>query len=111
MLILPLNSTYPAYSETVTLEGVRVVLAIRWNYRGQYWSMDISSAGGTLIVGGIKLVPGAEFLGPHAQKPGLPPGNMILLDTLNESGKPTRENIATRFRLCYITEAEVAALE
>lgn len=47
---------------TVTLGGTDYVLQTRWNRPEACWTMDISDAGGNLLIGQLPLVTGVDLL-------------------------------------------------
>lgn len=100
---------YPAFSQTVVLDGTAYRLRFQWNTRGQYWAMDLATQDKTPIVTGIKLVLDYELIGAY-HAIGTPPGELWALDSTEKLLRIGRDDIKDGpVKLVYIPEAEVAA--
>jgi hypothetical protein len=69
--------------------------------------MTIMDANENVLIGGIRLVTGGLLLDKYrASCPELPPGYLFLMDREGklETAEPTRENLAERFVLVYVSE-------
>lgn len=47
----------PAYSQTITIDGIDYVLSFRWNMRCALWFLDLADASGNPLVSSIACVP------------------------------------------------------
>jgi hypothetical protein len=90
----------------VDLSGVRYKLNVSWNALMGGWVLCISDTKDNLILGGVRLSAGSYLLEKYrASCPGLPPGEIWLLDTAGDdkTAELARDNFNTRFKLCYGT--------
>lgn len=69
------------------------------------------SADGTLLAGGIRVVPGYPlFAEVRGARPEMPPGEMLILDPRRLPQMPTLEGLGEApFEIGYVTAAEIAA--
>lgn len=107
MVTIPIRAEYE-YTQDVTLDATAYKFRIKWNYRGQYYTLDVLTKEGATIVSGIKL---ALFAQCFLRYPGygLPPGELIVLDTSGNTADIQFEDFDGRISLVYIEEAEVNA--
>jgi hypothetical protein len=86
------------------LSGKRYRFEVAYNTRQDLWTMSIKDANGELLIATLRLVPGVDFLEKfHASSPGLPLGELRLIDKEDDPGtaEVTRENMSSRFALVY----------
>lgn len=96
------------FSIVVDLDGDEYTLEFRWNVRGEFWDMSISTSSGELRHAGIVLVPSWELLRSTAGR--TPAGFFILRDTSSpvlQAEDPGFEDLGTRHVLTYFTEDEI----
>ena len=92
----------PNTTQRVQLSGVTYSIRLLWSQRGSCWHMDLSDGDGELLLGGLRVVTHIPLLAPHRYLEGLPPGDLMLVDVRGVvGGKPTLEDMGTRFRLYY----------
>jgi len=108
MLTIPLRNL-PESVFDVTLEEVAYKFRVKWNHRGQYYTLDILTKENTLIIGGLKLALNATLLRRHPGL-GLPPGDLIVVDSKDDNSVIEQDDLEERISLVYLTEAELAAL-
>lgn len=109
MVTIPIQDA-PDFIETVTLDGKPYTFRFRFNYRQQYWSLEIATPAGEILLAGVKLVCNWELIGMYPGR-GLPPGYLAVIDPTSETGHPVnRETLGKEVQLIYMTEAERAAL-
>jgi len=109
------SRTIPLFSEKaarwemqVDLSGKRYTFRVSYNARQDAWVMSISDSNGELLIAGLRLVPGVDFLKKYrASVPALPPGELRLLDKGDnlETFEVTRDNLS-RFALTYTVFGE-----
>lgn len=104
MVIIP-NSDFPAYTETLTLDGFLYVFTFVWNTRETAWFMSISRDNVDLLYG-IKVVDNYELIGRFTNL-SLPPGLIMALDLENINRNPGRDELGSVVKLVYLTESEV----
>lgn len=105
---IPLRAL-PAYTLDVSLEGSAYKFRVKWNYRGQYYTLDVLTKEGVDIVAGMKLALNAQILLAHPGL-GLPPGELFVVDTSGSNDVISEQDIEDRIDLVYLTEAELAAI-
>ena len=99
----------PRWEVKVDLSGRRYTFNVSYNMRQDAWIMHISDTNDELLIAGLRLVPGIELLGKYrASSPGLPPGDLILVDRERnpQTAEVTRDNLSSRFALTYMTTTE-----
>ena len=102
----------PDVSQRVKLDGREFVLRWRWIGRASRWALDVSSADGVLLAGGIRVVPNVPLLdGLRGGRPELPPGDLILEDPRRSPQDPSLEDLASGpASIVYVEAADLAAL-
>lgn len=98
---LPVSSGRANYEFKTTLDGVRYTLAFRWNERAGRWIMDIKTASGAVIVAGIPLLSGVDFLAQLKEVKSLPQGNLFILSLVDENSSPGRDDLGVNVLLMY----------
>ncbi len=109
MITIPVRAVAD-YSIDVDLDNRPFTMDFKWNYRGQFWSLEFWTRERVLIHGSIKIVPEYDLLLNTRHIAALPQGKLMVLDT-TESGEPiVFADLGERLQLVYITEAELAEL-
>jgi hypothetical protein len=108
MLTIPLRAV-PEYVQEVTLEDTPYRFSFKWNTRGEYYSLDIATAEGVLLIAGLKLALNAALIRKHPGR-GLPPGELLVIDPSGAYDAIAFEDVETRISLVYVTESEYAAV-
>jgi hypothetical protein len=111
MLEIPVHQDLSArYSMEIALDGTIYELDFSWNTREATWYMDIlNSDGSEMILMGLKLVPNYRILAQYRHLIALPPGEILLVDQSqdNQNSVVTYDNFGSRYKLLYVTKAEV----
>ncbi len=84
----------------ISLSGVLYSLRLYWNNINQYWTMDISTTSGTVLVQGVPLVTGALLLSQYGYM-GFP-GDLFVQSSNNPDAVPTFSGLGTTSQLYYI---------
>ena len=98
----------PRWLMSVDLSGKRYQLYFDWNTRFEIWSMSILDANGKNLLGGLGVVPYFPLYDRYrASVPQLPSGDLIILDRQDnmQTAVITRDNLGSRFVLCYVEAA------
>ena len=108
---VPVASLNAKSSQTVALDDTVYRFVFTFNTRCLSWHLDVQEQDGTEIVQGIKLLPNIDLLGRHKDIR-LPKGRLFAIDTEEgEDGiRPEKNQLGTKLRLLYFTEAEVNAV-
>lgn len=101
LLQLPVSPDKANYEFKTTIEGTKYTLAFRFNTRAGRWIMDIKTGGGEVIVAGVPLLAGVDFLAQFTARENLPQGNLFLLNLVDENESPDRDNLGTDVLLMY----------
>lgn len=112
MLIIPVhNDTRARWFSDIALDGQLYRLSFNWSTREDAWYLSIYLTDGVLLLGGIKLVPQYRLLQQYHAITGLPPGDIFVADIQDNivSAIITYANLGERFKVVYLTEAEIAA--
>lgn len=99
-----IGATAPSFTQRSHLDGREYVLAFRWSQREERWYLDLSDVNGALLVGSIKLVLFTPLLKFCRGVPGLPPGQLTLVDNRPTPAPPKIDELGTVAHLIY-TEA------
>jgi hypothetical protein len=98
------------FRERTHLDGKEYVLEFRLSERESRWYLDISDVNGVLLVGALKLVLHRKLLEPLRSVAGLPPGELLLLDTRPTPAPPDLDELGVVDQLVYVEAGtEVAA--
>ena len=100
LVIIPVDSVDACYDLEVDLGGTVYLIEIRWNTRGEYWTLDFSTITGEVIATGIKIVSDWDLLG-HLSSRHLPVGKLVTVDTSGTGANPGREELGVRVLLMY----------
>ena len=104
---IPANTS--SWSQISALDGVSFVLAFRWSQREGHWILDVADAEGVAIVSGLALVTGQPLL-RGVIDPRRPAGELVVVDTTSAwDVDPGFDDLGERFRLAYVSAAEIAA--
>lgn len=106
---IPLVSTYPVFEQVQQLDGVSYTLKFNFNARDGRWYLSVYDVDAEPIVLSIGLVPDMPLLAGYVME-GVPPGELLLLDSGEPKRDPTRSDLGARARLFYADAAEVGAL-
>jgi hypothetical protein len=84
MQTIPLPTGQAHFDQSVDLEGTTYILTFAWNAREARWAVDVSTAEGALLVGGVTCASNRLLLRRYRHVVGLPPGDLMFVD-LTES--------------------------
>lgn len=104
MVIIP-NADFPAYFESVVLDGTPYVFGFTWNTRDEAWSMSISREG-VILLASIKVVDNFSLISLYANTL-LPQGEILTIDLQQIKRNPNRDELGVAVKVAYVTEAEV----
>ena len=96
------------WSQVTALDGVDLTLTFRWSQREGHWLLDVADADGVAIRSGLCLVPSLPLLRGviDARRPA---GELVVFDTTGANDvDPGFADLGARFRLMYVTAAELA---
>lgn len=111
-LVLPFVLDAAYQSMEVALEGVSYRIAYAWNRRTASWYLSISTAEGTALVSGLRMVLDWPLLEQHrAREPRLPPGRLFAFAIDGGEGEAGFADMGRRVKLFYYTAADVAAIQ
>lgn len=109
MITIPVRAV-AEYSIDVDLDNRPFTLIWKWNYRGQYWTVEFWSREDVLLHGVIKVVPDYDLLHNTRHIAALPQGALMVIDTTESPDPIVFADLGVRLQIIYITEAEVAEL-
>ena len=99
-LTLPIHSDFPSYSFKIELSSILYTLSFSFNFRTEYWVMDIQDTSGSVIQAGIPVLVKQDLLGRFADSR-LPPGDLLAINLETENVEATRDNFGTSVVLLY----------
>lgn len=97
-----------AYDQRTQLEGVEYLFAFRYNLRRELWTFSIQALDGRPILTGQTVHVGIPLNRRAVQGP---PGVFLAISETGDLSSPTFHELGARVKLCYLTAAEVAAIE
>ena len=106
MVTIPLTAN-ASYRFTVEIESETVEFAVRWNLVESAWYFDIVGVSFTLELKGIKFVGGVNLLKPYAVRE---LGGLYMIDSEEKNEDPDFDGLGDRYRLIYVTKAEMESL-
>ena len=99
-----------SFTEEVTLGDTPYRFRFHWNYRGQFWVLDILDRDDNLLVAGIKIVASYEVIRRYGYR-GIPQGALISSNTTEPYARLLRDSfVSGETSLVYFTEDEYAAI-
>jgi hypothetical protein len=98
---LPVTSDRANYEFKTTLDGEKYTFAFRFNNRAGRWFMAIKTAAGAVIVAGIPLLTGVDFLAQFPTKTDFPQGRLFLVNLTDENASPGRDDLGVNTLLMY----------
>lgn len=93
--------------QRVTLDGVVFGLRLRWNARAAAWVLEVYDAAGDALALGVTVRVGHPLLTPRGNRPGLPAGDIMAVDTTGAYRDPTLDDLGTRVELQYADASEL----
>jgi hypothetical protein len=107
MVIIPINQQTAWDEFSSELDGVMLAFTFRFNDRDGCWYFDLADALGNALASGLKAVTGVFLLEAVRGLPGMPSGDLFMLDTAGLSEDPTFDSLGRRHKLLYFTAAEM----
>ncbi len=104
MVEIPISYAQANKKFSVSLDGVRYVLKLRWNARASFWSLSIFTTSGEGIITGIPVVANFDLLLSWRGKiASCPPGKLIAVASDGSNETPGRYDLGNgrRVRLLY----------
>lgn len=108
MVTLPITQRNAQFQFTCELDGVTYTLGFRYNDCDGIWRLDIGDANNAPLALGIALVTNMPLLTSVRSLPGLPPGQITVLDMAGGTTDPTFDSIGRRHVVVYVTAADLA---
>lgn len=109
MVTIPINQLTSYFEQACALDGVTYSMTFRYNDRDDIWRLDLADVDENPLALGLSLVTGIPLLRALRTLPGLPPGELIVIDTAG-TADPTFDSLGRRHSLLYATAADLAAL-
>lgn len=106
-IVIPSQRAF--FLERVELDGLVYLLDFKYNQREDAFYLEIQDETGEHLAGPMKLVSNWSILKPFRYVPGLPPGEIIAVDSTGID-TPGFGSLGTTVPLWYLDEAEVASL-
>lgn len=99
--------------QRVRLDEREYVLRWRWLTRSSRWALDVLGADGTLLAGGISVVPMFPLLDAfRGARPEMPPGELMILDLRRSPQMPTLEGLGRApSQIVYFDAADLSAID
>jgi hypothetical protein len=86
-----------------TLDDSEYFIRLRYNVRGEYWTLDMLTAGKTPIVTGVAIRVSYSLLSRYVDTR-LPDGKLYAIDTSGEGLDPALDDMGERVLLAYDSE-------
>ena len=98
------------YAIDIDLDVRPFTVIFKWNFRGQYWTVEVWTRDGVLIHGAIKIVPDYDILLHTRHIAAMPQGALVVLDTTQTGEDIVFSDLGERLQLIYTPEADLAEL-
>jgi hypothetical protein len=105
--IMPTRTDLPHYEVSVELEGTTYVFEFRWNARASGWFMTIKTQAEEVLVTGRRVVLNSPLLRQYKNRLGLPPGNLLAVDTTGANQEAGLKDLGSRVLLLYFEAADL----
>jgi hypothetical protein len=105
MQIIPFKDT-GSWSMQISLSGTIYNMNFKWNALNQFWLMDILDANFNPIAYGIVVVPNFNLTEQFAALTGMPTGDIVCQNILNEWGPIQRFDMGQTTELIYYEPGE-----
>lgn len=102
ILEIPLNLPDASFKIRTILEDVQLILRFDWCERDIRWQISIYDTSENPLVLGMPLNVNLELI-ERFEIDGLPPGNLMLLDTSGRNEEAGRDDLGDRCKLVYQT--------
>lgn len=102
----------PFYTLRTRLDGSDYTLSFTYSVRAERFYLDLYDSEDVLLVAGLKLVTGVPLLHYYHHIEGVPPGEIIVTSTTQDTNSPSLLELGEgrRCLLSYFTAIEVASL-
>ena len=107
MQIIPFKEP-AAWSEQINLTNSVFILHFQWNALNRYWVMSIYNQDNIPILLGVKIVPNFDLTKQFVQA-GMPAGDILCQNILNEWGEIGRFQMGQTNELIYYEPGELEA--
>lgn len=94
----------------IELDARPFTMIFKWNFRGQYWTVEFTTREDVLIHGAIKIVPNYDILLHTRHIAAMPQGALVVLDTTQTGEAIVIADLGVRLQLIYTPEADLAEL-
>jgi len=85
LLELYTSNERPNYRFQTTLDSIPLFFELKWNTKGNYWSLSISDVNNNLLVSGLAIRLGCDLLQQFKHKDGLPNGALFAFNFAGNS--------------------------
>ena len=106
MLEIVIDSTFPYFSQTTTIENKAYQLEFIWNERDKRWRFSLLNMNDEYLIKNIKLVPILPLIGRYKIQ-NIFTGDFVCVDTQGNTNLPKRDNLGTDFKFYYMTKEEL----
>lgn len=100
-IILPVARQNPSQSQITTLDGRRYSIRLEWIGRLARWAVDLSTESGTPILRCKVAALRSDLLRQVRHRTDVPPGILVMVDTLNQDAEAGLSTLGSRHLLLY----------
>ena len=109
MIIINVNSDYPYFSQTSSIEGILYQFIFSWNERDERWRMTITDMEENIIFNKIKIVPFIPLTSRY-KIDDIYSGDILGYNIKSKFDMPSRTSLGKDFKLFYFDKNELKAL-
>lgn len=106
-LVIPIDQVSAWFDFTCELEGATYGFEFRWNDRISTWRLNLLDGDGNLLAAGVPVVTNAPLLRAFRTLPGLPAGEIIVVDSQGLDTDAGFEDLGRRHQAIYILSTEL----
>ena len=97
---IPIDSMYPYFVQTTSIENVAYQIEFFWNDRDERWRFSLLDMQENCLIRNVKIVPYLPMVSRY-KIPNLFKGDFVGIDAKNNGSVPTRNNLGSDFKLYY----------
>lgn len=100
ILTIPVDPLIRFNSFNIDLDGVNFTFRFKFNNRWGRWTLDILNSLGDVILASIPMQNSVDLKSRFVGE-GVPPGDLVIIDTKQTTDELTKDEFGNRFLLMY----------
>lgn len=109
-ILIPVARQNPSQSQITTLDGRRYSIRLEWIGRIGRWAIDLSTESGTAILRCKVAALRSDLLRQVRHRTDVPPGILVMVDTLNQDAEAGLSTLGARHQLAYFPVTDTGTI-